>query len=112
MHLPDDLFRKRDFREWAMIHLISKFKLLEDGTVKPSPAPIDVVLTINGKEVDFLSVVDEIEKQHERLVEEHVKQLMDEKFNDMFEPIQESMEDLKRAFDKKCREVFPDMEQE
>lgn len=108
MRLPEGLMREHNFREWCMIHLITKFNLLDDGTVKPAPDPIDVVLTINGKEVDFLAVLDELERQHEQLVKDEAKELLEKELSKIIAPLKDSFSELKTQFDGKCREMFPD----
>ena len=108
MRLPKDILKEHNFREWFLINVITKCKLLEKGVVKPAPDPIDVVMTVNGEEVDFLAVLDEIERQHERMVKEEAQELLEKELSKIIEPLQNSFSELKDQFNSKCRELFPD----
>ena len=87
MKIPPDTFQRRDFREWALVHLIAKFGLIEKGAVLPLPEPIDVTMTINGTEVNFFAVVDELERQHDRMVREEAQKLFDDRCAEVMEPL-------------------------
>jgi len=111
MKLPNDIFKERNFREWAIIHFITKFNLLDDGVVSPAqPVDIDVELKINGKEVDFLAVVDELERQHERMVKKDAKRFFDDHCYDVLEPLDEMIESIRDHMKSKLAIIDIDTE--
>ena len=105
MEMPKDWIRKDDFRQWVLLHLITKFDLIKKGVVGPrreGDGEIDVVLTINGHEVDFLVAADSLEAQHERMVSDAADRVVHEKIHEVLMPFEDTLHDVARIIEDRC----------
>lgn len=87
----------RNIVEWAIIHMMAKrdksFSLPEwkhnyaGGTMDAKN--LDVVLKIEGVEVNFVECIEEINRQHNQMVRDDAKKLVDEQFGGLYSKFEE-----------------------
>jgi hypothetical protein len=104
MEMPKGWMRERNFRQWFLMHLIAKFDLGVVGELKKDEddKEIDVVLSINGHEIDALKAIDEIERQHERMVKEDAEEIVAGKIRDILGPFEDTIADAQKLIAERC----------
>lgn len=86
--------------EWALIELMSQKGSISntpefDPHQKCNADELEVVVTINGIEVDFIKLIQEMDRQSDRMIREKAKDLLDTKYS----AIHESLEQIKNKID-------------
>lgn len=79
-----------DLAGWALIHAIAKLtdeKL--QAIVGDRQGEHDVVLTLNGHEIDFVDVLRELDRQRDRQIAEAAEQLVEERLSEFLHRVHE-----------------------
>ena len=99
--------------EWAIIHMMAKHeKMLQlpEWKMKYQGGPLDtenmdVTLTINGVEVNFIECIEEIGKQNSILTTEKAKELVNEQFGDLYNKFEQIKTFMDEQIEKKKQEL-------
>jgi DNA-binding cell septation regulator SpoVG len=87
--------------------LFEKAKSPTDPPLDVDPSDLDLVVTINGVEVDAVGFVKSTESQMDRMIEMHAQKLVVERFRDILDPLHESVRELEDRFRTTVLEKFP-----
>lgn len=80
--------------QWAVIHAVSKLTD-EEFKTKIDPKSIEIRLTVEGVEIDFLDFVQHYFFQIENLAEQRAKEILRERLGDLNDTVYEIEEFLK-----------------
>ena len=108
VNLQKYLLDKDNIVSWAIIHLMAKREhelRLPEWKHKYEGGPLDasnldVVLTIEGVEVDFIEAIEEINRQHNAMVFNEAKNLINERYSGLYDKIrslENSLDDMLEA---------------
>jgi DNA polymerase elongation subunit (family B) len=107
----EEITRRDSWTGWAILHsMIGKEDELFNQ-VRPvnEEKSFDVVMTINGIEVDFSTVMSRMQEQYEHCVGNKAKEIVQETFGDMLGNLSTLINDAKRECVSEIHKKFPGM---
>ena len=89
---------KDRFKYWAMIALISKFKI-----PIPEDGEFNVQCSINGVEVNFVDLFDRLEDAFQEGLEDKEQAYVEKRFYDFEEKVRKALVAAEKTFEKKMK---------
>ena len=113
MKVKVERITKHDFLGVAVVHMMTEAtKNTEDfckkfNVVAGANSEVDLVLTVNGVEVNFEHFMKQLERQHNTMVEESAKEQLKEKTFNMLDRLNTILKQAEEAVTEEIETTFP-----